>query len=173
MLRYILSFLCIVVGTDTSAETYQVSTNRMEASFEYVKPSMKVTLTAPNKGWFLIGFNSDAGLENARLVFVRVVDNMVELEEHRTSFKFPMPYHQINQENTHRIHLVEYTSDERRSSVTFTFAAQSQNTTQIDMRKEQPLYITLAYSNEVDFNHHSVMRTTIKINEYKPQGDKI
>lgn len=104
---------------------------------------------APGPGWVAVGFNDQEVLAGSRLVMLAVRDGQVVGEEHRAE----PPDHPVRgvipEEN-----LVGRV-DERGLLVTFEIPLASPDLT---LASGQEVYLTLAWSRDPDFGHHSARR---------------
>lgn len=164
MIKYIFLFSILFFSPTASGFEVDVVKNEMTANISLEQNEVIIDLTAPKKGWFMIGLDRDNNLQNARLFFVRIINNEMEVEEHRTDFSYPAPYHKMTLYNSKLIEKSFFNSSPEENRAVFKIPLQGEFPDQVNLEVSQTIYVILAYSNENDFDHHSAMRTSIKAN---------
>lgn len=124
---------------------------------------IRIQLSGPCAGWFLVGFHQAENLQNARLFFVRFRNGTAEVEEHRTNFKWAAPFHKIAKLGSQSIVILRQKTNDLQGSVVFNANLSGELNSQVDFGRDKNFYVTLAYSHSKDFYHHSHYRTHGKV----------
>lgn len=120
-------------------------------------------MSAPTAGWLAVGFNTRNELAGTNLImgaveeeFYRVDDRYIlKPGDHR-----PMTSVGAQDQILHRHGLEEGGC----TTITFSIPLYSSDNYHLNLKEGRPYFVLMAYSLEDDFEHHSVMRTQIKIN---------
>lgn len=136
--------------------------NGMKVSWYYENNEIHFTIEAPTTGWLAIGLHKEKSLKNATLYMGRIKNNRGELSEH---FTFSLGNYKSHQELNFESQLKLISSNETKtnSKLHFTVPIKAYNEYHKDLHKGQQYYMTLAFSRDDDYQHHSMMRTSIKI----------
>ncbi len=134
----------------------------MTVSWKYEDNSIYFEMTAPTEGWIAIGFNPDAGITGTYLLMGRVVNGKAEVVEHYTVS--PGNYKAINILGD-AIAVQDVSGEENSNSTTIRFSLpmETDGKYQRNMIADTPYQMLLAYSRDDDFQHHSMMRTSVSI----------
>ncbi|MEL6182617.1 MAG: DOMON domain-containing protein [Myxococcota bacterium] len=148
-----------------SARAIQIERRGMRAGWDRQGDRLDVSLEAPTQGWVLIGFNTEQGLQGARLVFVHVrPQHHAQGEVHRTDLKrYPAPYHKPRTAigGTNAITAVRGVEDTKGTRVSFSVPLDSGEPDDVVLRPGASMHVILAWSQSDDTNHHSAMRTAV------------
>jgi hypothetical protein len=98
-------------------------------------------------GWLAVGFNDRPGLQGARLVMCRLVDDNCEIEEHEVD----PPVHRARADSRDVVSVLRAERSGADTVIHFALALER-------LRAGQRVELILAYSTSPDFDHHSAMR---------------
>jgi hypothetical protein len=164
MKKYILSFIsifffCLSYSQDKMTS---INKNRMTVSWEFKNDRIYFEMIAPTYGWVAIGFNDSENTAGNYLIMGNVVNNKVTVEEHYTIS--PGNYQTFAKLNT-SASLKNTNGEESLSKTTIRFSlpTTSSNKYAKDLKQNTEFILLIAYSQEDDFQHHSIMRTATKI----------
>jgi hypothetical protein len=144
--------------TDAQPKMRHIMLNGVEVNWHFTNDRIFLEMTAPTTGWVTVGFNESIGITGAYLLMGRVVNNTPELVEHHTvspgNYK-PIPIRSVK----------DISGSEKNgfTTINFSLPIQPKGSKQKELFVGRELIIILAYSREDDFQHHSAMRTSIKI----------
>ncbi len=118
-------------------------------------------LSAPTTGWIAIGFNKRKGIAGSHLIMSRIVNGKPEVVEHYTiSAGKYKPITDLGGKSA--ISNIKGEQDNGATNVSFDIVFSPIDQYHKDLSEGKEYYITLAYSQSDDFQHHSIMRTNIK-----------
>lgn len=139
-----------------------IQKNGMEVAWRIEAQTLRVRVSAPTKGWVLVGFNTKPGLDGAKLIFLRV-RAQAEGEVHRTDFRYPAPYHKLRTSigGSNYLRAIEGAQTEARTTVSAELPLDSGEALDIALKPGRKYHWILAYSTSDDFDHHSIMRTSV------------
>lgn len=166
----ILSFLLLygfaVVLNSDKYNAYQqgnsVSKNGMEVSWKHESDRIRFEMSAPVTGWVTIGFNTTKGMAGCYLLMGRVKNEKVEVVEHYT--QSPGEYYPIsNKDVRSQLIILEGEEISNRTSISFSIPHRAQSKYQKNLFPNSEFVLVLAYSQEDDFQQHSIMRTSIPV----------
>lgn len=140
----------------------EVSANKMAVKWHYLNDRIYFDMQAPTNGWVTIGFNTTANMSGAYLLMGRVTQNKAEVVEHYT--QSPGDYKSFSKlgldGNVQDIIGVETIGS---THIKFSLPIKSANKCARNLQKGLSYVMTLAYSQEDDFQHHYIMRTAVNI----------
>lgn len=136
--------------------------NGMTFQWAFDKDHLHCKATAPTKGWVAIGFNTQDELSGTNLIMGAVEQDFVTIDDR---FIVGPGNHKSIAELGGSEALTLRAGDESSSSTTISFSIHQSVNDQFhhNLVEGKEYYVLLAFSQEDDFQHHSIMRTTIKI----------
>lgn len=145
------------VGFDKSVEV-----NGMSFEWRLTPENLIGRLSAPAEGWVAVGFNITAGLANTNLIMAAIRG-----EDTKLSDRF------IVEAGDHRsidamggasaIRLIDSSQKPGYTEVTFSIKRDPGDQWHHQLNEAAAYHLLLAYSNDDDFQHHSIMRTHVTI----------
>lgn len=139
-----------------------VAKNDMTVNWQYQNDRIYFEMSAPTGGWVTIGFNTGSGMAGAYLLMGHIVNSHANVIEHYTSN--PGNYQPINNYGIQSaIQDISGNEDSKRTTLKFSLPIQAASKYQKDLKKNMEYTMILAFSHEDDFQHHSMMRTSVKI----------
>ncbi|MGB3467735.1 MAG: DOMON domain-containing protein, partial [Cyclobacteriaceae bacterium] len=140
----------------------EIIKNGMQVSWHYEGETIAIELKAPTTGWLAIGFNEKPSLKGTYLVMTRIRNDIPLIEEHYTfdhgdyrSFK------SLNLKSN--VSAVSGCEIIGKSKIRFSLPVNSDGKFTKLLKKGMKYYLILAFSRSDDFQHHSVMRTTVAV----------
>lgn len=141
----------------------QIEKNGMILRWRIENENLRVKVSAPSLGWVAVGFNTKPDLVGTNLImgaveegFYRVDDRyIVTAGDHRA-----MQSLGVNDKILFRSGF----ETGNKTTIEFVIPRQAEDPYHIHLTAGSMYHLLLAYSMEDDFEHHSIMRTTIKIN---------
>lgn len=165
MKRTILMFTIILMNIACKAQQNELKTitkNQMTVSWHFEGDRIYFEISAPTTGWVTIGFNTETGISGAYLLMGNIINSKVNLVEHYT--KSPGNYSPISKLGAKsQIEDLEGLQQSRKSVIKFSLPTTSLSRYQKDLSEGKDYYMIMAYSQEDDFQHHSIMRTAVNI----------
>ncbi|PCE66630.1 DOMON domain-containing protein [Sediminicola luteus] len=144
------------------AQPKSVQVKNMTVHWSHETERVNFVIQAPTQGWVAIGFNEKPGLSGTYLLMGRINGHKVEIVEHftlrpgdyrpLTTFGAPIS---VSETAGHE--------NEKLSTVRFSLPHQPKSPYQKNLKPGKSYHLLLAYSQEDDFKHHSIMRTSIQI----------
>lgn len=140
----------------------EITKNEMTVSWKYVDERIHFEMMAPTTGWVTIGFNATTGMSKAYLLMGRVVEGKAEVVEHYTIS--PGNYKPITALGAQSVvKNVKGIEKDKRTTLQFSIPIEAENKYARHLIKGSEYLMTLAFSREDDFMHHSMMRTSINV----------
>jgi len=140
----------------------KISKKGMGVQWYFKNSRIFFTMSAPTNGWVTVGFNTTEKMTNAYLLMGRVVEHKAEVVEHYTiaagNYK---PIKALNGE----IQVQNVSGYQKADTSVFQFSLpiEAVGKYQKNLSPGSKYIMTLAYSQEDDFQHHSIMRTSINV----------
>jgi hypothetical protein len=143
------------------AMAQQVERGGMSVRWYVEGGDLFVTMKAPTAGWVAVGFNTQPTLEGSLLILGAVEDGKVRVEEHIAQ----PPKHptRISLGGRSALRRFEAQEQDRETQVSFVLGLSLQDQIAPVLSLGASVYLTLAFSQEDDFQHHSIMRTSVQI----------
>ena len=161
----ILMLLIMMTNVAYNAQENEVKTlikNEMTVSWYFKNDRIYFEMSAPTDGWVTIGFNTKTGITGAYLLMGNVINNKVTLVEHYT--KSPGNYSPISRFGANpQVENAEGIEQSRKTIIKFSLPTTSSSKYQKDLSEGKEYYMIMAYSQEDDFQHHSIMRTSVNV----------
>jgi len=158
--------LCMAILTITQIQPQdsmkEVRKNNMTVSWKMEKEHIHFEMEAPTNGWVAIGFNETTSLVGTYLLMGSIRNGKAEVVEHYTekpgSYKPITKYGIPNQVNS-------ISGDEKRNLTKLKFSIPISKFSKYhkQLSTETKWTLLLAYSVDDDFQHHSIMRTSMEI----------
>lgn len=140
----------------------KISQNGMTVSWYHQNERIYFGMSAPTDGWLAIGFNVSDNIKGTYLLMGNVVDGKANVVEHYTvsagNYK-PLTAFAVPSQVKH----VEGAESKRNTTVNFSLPVKANSKYQKDLLPGLKYVLHIAYSHEDDFQHHSMMRTSINI----------
>lgn len=144
---------------------HRLTAGQVTVTWQVDGDRLRCTLAAPTAGWVLMGVNTQAGLDGARLVFTRVRNGVVEAEVHRTDFTFPAPFHK-RVTTLGGVEDIRDLKGEQRDGWTrtaFSIPRVPTGPSHVPLKAGETYHLILAWSVSDDFEHHSRERVSAKL----------
>lgn len=136
-----------------------INKNGMEVSWYYAYDKIHFEMRAPTDGWVTIGFNSHAGMGGAYLIMGNIIESNVNVVEHYTispgNYK-PIESFGLNS----NVNDIMGSETKKSTYITFSLPIKADDKYRKNLEVGQKYILTMAYSREDDFQHHSMMRTS-------------
>jgi hypothetical protein len=139
-----------------------IEENGMSIRWHYAKERIFFEMSAPTDGWVTIGFNTTSSTEGAYLLMGSVVNGETKLVEHYTiSAGNYKPLTILGE----KAQVQDVTGHEKGKSTTvkFSLPVKAASKYQRNLVSGSEYVMIIAYSQEDDFQHHSMMRTSIQV----------
>ncbi len=153
---------CFRPAADKQIPTEGVQRNGMKVIWEYRQSRLFFEMTAPTDGWVAIGFNTSEDIIGNYLLMGQVVDGRAKVVEHYTLS--PGHYESFSAMRVAAsVKDVEGVENERNTTLKFSVPITPANSYAKRLDEGTSYILLLAYSQEDDFQHHSMMRTALRI----------
>ncbi len=165
MKLYIISFIILLLFSQCYSQTKMktITKNGMTVSWEFKSNRIYFEMVAPTDGWVAIGFNNSESTTGNYLIMGKVENGKVTVEEHYTSS--PGNYQTFAKLLVDSsVDNVEGLEINNKTTVKFSLPTISTNKYAKDLKEKNEYILLIAFSQEDDFQHHSIMRTSSKIN---------
>ncbi|NOQ74175.1 MAG: hypothetical protein GQ574_19360 [Crocinitomix sp.] len=161
-MKTLFIILSLIGYSNQEKSEKEVSKNEMSVSWEHKDARVYFKMAAPTTGWITIGFNTTSGMSKAYLLMGRVINGNAEVVEHYTSS--PGNYKTLIALGVQiSVYNIAGTEANNQTTLEFSIPIQAKNKFARDLTKGSEYVMTLAYSQEDDFQHHSTMRTSINV----------
>ncbi len=140
----------------------KVERNGMLVSWIHRGDRVYFEMEAPTEGWVTIGFNQDINLAGAYLLMGRIRNGQVEVIPHYVLA--PGKYKSFSElKITSSVQDVSGHQSAQETTLDFSLPVTGQHHFERDLTPGCELVMILAFSREDDFQHHSIMRTSLRI----------
>lgn len=140
----------------------KVNKNGMTVFWEINESQLAIKMFAPTDGWIAIGFNTKDGLINTNLIMACVKNGQVLIEDQ--FIKSPGSHIKVTDlggnDQTSR-HSGEETA--KGTTISFEITQFALDQFHHHLKEGQKYHLLMAFSREDDFQHHSMMRTSVEI----------
>jgi hypothetical protein len=150
------------IANKNTSDYKSVKVNGMEFSWAFHNDYLYCSAAAPTTGWVAIGFNTENELTGTNLIMGSVINSKVIIED---EFIVKPGDHQKVMDLGGSDSLMQKIGKELHDSTTISFAipVSVNDKYHHNLIEGREYYVLLAYSERDDFQHHSIMRKTIKI----------
>lgn len=155
-MKLIPTLLFVLISIYTSAQK-KLNVGGMTFRYEIIQDSIYGFVSAPMKGWILIGFNSEPNLEGADLKFFKIENNIVESSDRKNigGRNYPAD-NDLGGENNIRV--LDGKENTTGTSFHFAFPLLTKDRNDFQHSLKKSFWLILAYSESDDLQHHSRMR---------------
>ncbi len=144
------------------SEKNNIEKNGVKVHWHFGNDRIYFEMTAPTYGWVTIGFNTKSAMDGAYLLMGNVINTKVNLVEHYTSSSGN--YKAITQHGADpKVEDVEGAEHGNSTTIKFSLPIHASSKYQRDLSEGMEYVMTIAYSQEDDFQHHSRMRTSVNV----------
>jgi hypothetical protein len=162
-----LLFMALLISESFSIQAQQkgfktTTVNGMTFQWRFDKDHLQCRATAPTKGWVAIGFHTKDELRGTNLIMGAVEQGYVTIDDR---FIVKPGDHQSIIELGGSEAVVQRTGKEENgtTSISFSIPVSVNDKFHHNLVEGKEYYVLMAFSQEDDFQHHSIMRTTIKL----------
>lgn len=143
-------------------ENKSITQNGMTIEWEVIGDNLKMTMIAPTTGWVAIGLNPKSQLAGSSFMMGRVIGNNAEVVDYYTIK--PGDVHPVTKlGGQSAVGKVTGIENKGSTSVTFELALNPGGKYHHKLVPGSHFFMHIAYSQEDDFAHHSMMRTMVEI----------
>ena len=140
-----------------------VSVKGMEFEWNMEDTLLHCKVVAPTKGWVAVGFHEKDQLAGTNLIMGAVEEDFYKMDD-RYIIK-PGLHKNVLELGVHEALLNKNVTEKGNSTtMQFSILLEANDSYHHHLIAGKTYYILLAYSLEDDFQHHSIMRTSVKIN---------
>ena len=140
----------------------EISKNNMKVKWKIEKELICFEMEAPCDGWVAIGFNETSSLTGTYLLMGRVRNGKTEVVEHYTDK--PGNYKSIDQYGVaSQITIISGTETANFTRLKFSIPVEAASKYHKNLLSDTKWTLLMAYSLDDDFQHHSIMRTSVDI----------
>ena len=158
----ICSFCLSTLSLAQNNAPNRVEKNGMIVSWQMLENDIQITMTAPTDGWVAIGLNPKNQLAGSSFMMGRVVDGKGEVVDFYTIK--PGDVHPVEKLGgktaVGQVKGAEYNGN---TSITFNLDANPGGDFHHKLSAGSTFFMHIAYSQDDDFAHHSMMRTVVEI----------
>ena len=134
----------------------------MAVSWYYNNDRIYFKMIAPTDGWVTIGFNTSTSTTGAYLLMGHIINGNVAVVEHYTTS--PGNYSAITKFGAMaQVADVSGQQKGQRTTIEFSLPVMASGKYQRDLIEGLSYTMLIAYSQEDNFQHHSIMRTPVEI----------
>lgn len=160
---YTLLIICFAFLSMSAQEPKSVSKNGMTVSWIFDETgNIQFRLSAPLKGWVAIGINTEEQLVGSNLIMASVKGETLSIsDKYVVGLGDPRDMEKLGAHS--KASLISGQEDDAGTIVEFAIPAKSEDQYHFDLQKGKVIYLTMAFSVDDDFGHHSRMRTMVKV----------
>ncbi len=144
------------------AQQQQWEVGGMTISWTYDENLVHFQLNAPNDGWVALGFNSRNDIKDTHLLMFATKDGKSSYQElYVKAAGNPVPVKQLFEKDTQINYKVSESG--KKTKVEFSIDLRTYPEFSTGIQKGSEVWLICAYSEDDDFEHHSMMRKHIKV----------
>lgn len=146
-----------------SANQNTISKNGMTVQWEFIDTNkIQFKVNTPSSGWAAIGINTENKLVGSNLIMASVSDfgNVIS-DRFVVGFGNHQSMRQLGVDS--KIKLLSAKENKSGTEVIFEMASKATDNYHFNLQKGTTIFLTIAYSHDDDFMHHSAMRTIVQI----------
>ena len=134
----------------------------MKINWKYLNGYVEFEVVAPNDGWVAIGFNSKNDIKDTHLLMFSIDDKSQQFEEfYVKDAGNPVPISELFESSSNLVYSCE--EDNENTQVTFRIALDTYPQYSTPINEGTEIWLICAFSEEDDFEHHSMMRKHVKV----------
>ena len=134
----------------------------MSISYQLEEEVLKVSMSAPTDGWVAIGLNSEDRLAGSSFLIGRIVNGKAEVVDFYTRKAGDVPKVKELGGNT-AVSNISGVENQEGTSISFELARFPESNFHHQLKSGKTFYMHIAYSQEDDFDHHSMMRDKLQV----------
>ncbi|WP_190811594.1 DOMON domain-containing protein [Flagellimonas sp. S3867] len=164
-LKTMAALVALAPATCWSTKHYsknEISKLGMHIKWHYGNQRIHFTLNAPTAGWLAIGFNDTEQLSGTYLLMANVIGEKTNVVEHYTVK--PGNYSPISELGGYaEVKDVQGVENEFGSTISFSLPIAPTSKFKKPLKQGSEYSLLIAFSQEDDFQHHSLKRTAVPI----------
>ncbi len=139
-----------------------IEKNGMKISWSIKADQVHFEVFAPTQGWVAIGFNEKDKLVGNNLIMGNVVNGVCTIsDQFIKGFEDHQAVETLGGQN--HLSLISGQEDKKGTNIRFAIQSKAKDVFHYDLIKGKEFTLLIAYAQEDNFDHHSTMRTSIKI----------
>lgn len=140
----------------------EVEKNGMTVSWEIKYEHIYFEMEAPTNGWLAIGFNEKDALAGTNLIMGAVKNDQITMaDDFIVSFGNPQSVEKLGGSN--QISNQKGREKSGHTTICFSLPIEAADQFHFNLKKDKTIHLLMAYSTSDDFDHHSIMRTSVEI----------
>ena len=140
----------------------KITKGDMTVAWKIENEHLYITMNAPTKGWVAIGLNTMEQLQGTNLIMAAIKEGMINLSDRY--ILAPGDHKSISDlGGTNATVLISGVENDAGTQVEFMLPLKASDKFHVELQPGRHYFLLLAYSQEDDFSHHSMMRTTVEI----------
>ncbi len=157
-----LFFIYLFIINPNPQTSNFIQKNGMQFSWEFQDEYLLCEISSPGKGWIAVGFN-----ESNEIVGSNLIMGAAEKDHFKMSDRFVVGFGQhesvlslgVNEALINR----DVIENKNGTKMKFEIKRNSNDDYHLTFKKGSEIYVWMAYRREDDFDHHSTMRTSVKL----------
>lgn len=163
LLLFILTQLTMAKELNLQSEWKQAEANGMVFQWKMEDQNLRCRMAAPTTGWVAVGFNTSPELTGTNLIMGAVLHGFCAVDDQY--ILVPGVHKSILELGGHnQISMRKGVEEDGFTTIEFVIGMHPKDKFHKELVPGREYHVLLAYSEEDDFEHHSRMRTSIKIN---------
>ena len=155
-------FFFLLISMESGSHEKQVEKNGMQVKWKIEQSQIICQMKAPTKGWVAIGINEQRGLKGTNLIMGNIINKHCTLSDrHIVEIGNHKPVESIGGRS--HLHVLSAKELEGNTLIQFSVRMDASDDYHYHLWEGKPIKLLMAYSREDDFEHHSVMRTSVDI----------
>jgi DOMON domain len=140
----------------------QIEVNKMIIKWESKSNELTFEVFAPTTGWVAIGFNSENNIVGTNLIMGASIDNNSMVEE---QYVVAAGVHKPIALAGGEVAISDYRciEDKKGTTLKFSISQKQLDKFHYSLTEGTKIWLVCAYSQEDDFNHHSIMRQHVEV----------
>lgn len=140
----------------------KIEKNGMTVKWKFEDEHLIFYLNAPTNGWMAVGINESAGLPGTNLIMATILNGEILISDR---YILAPGNHQSVAElgGVSSVSPLSGSEKQLESNLSFKIARGSVDRFHYELWPGKRIYLLMAFSQEDDFMHHSIMRTALEI----------
>lgn len=155
-------FFFLLITMEPGSHEKQVEKNGMQVKWKIEQSQIIFQMKAPTNGWVAIGINEQRGLKGTNLIMGNIINEHCTLSDrYIVGIGNHKPVESIGGQS--HIHVLSAEEAGGNTLIQFSVRMDASDDYHYQLREGKPVKLLMAYSQEDDFEHHSIMRTSVDI----------
>ena len=160
MSKYLILLFCLASLPGIAQKSAEVG--GMQISWKYIDGYIEFNVSAPNDGWVALGFNQKNDIKDTHLLMFSTDGERQDFQElYVKAAGNPVQVSELFEKTTDIVYSCE--EEGKTTQVLFRIALNTYPEYSTSLNKGTEVWLICAFSEDDDFEHHSMMRKHVKV----------